>query len=1254
MKKFFAVILLFVLFTLTAAELFSNTDLKQSTSVYKNQKVFCQRMNFFYQGGLSPKHWAISAAAGNGGAVTYQPGEIRFSTGSRMMILQQHNIRVPRRAMGNGKLRLTVTASGKGTIGFCLYAYGAKNKYLKTVSGKNNTCTIDSEEKKQYCIDLDTSLLPAQTSEAALKLNVTGNIVLSGVSMRKTEEKPVQLVRFKNLSAEEKLAAIMQTDDLDLLHIALFDSNNDVRNRASCKLSSWGTKAFPVIGKISDMIVNDPFEPVRVHASLALCNMGRDAYPVIKKLLFTAPRRAALTVATTLRGLKNGVPQELREAVDWANPPVALSNGSMLPDGGFEGGEGRELIGWKVEFKDGATGSYCIDNTVSRDGTQSLKITKTNGKGYIRLISTQPVTVPAVAKPSTSKYWVYRFFFKASDASYNTLLTPRLISRNGTMYNDDSSINRGHGIASQTRLRNTPDHAWSRRAIFFKQRSDERELHPAIIMYGNPATVWIDDVSFPAENYRVHEAAPTAPQCQYTAKEVEKIIGARKAVSARVQKEDNGRLSLVLNGEKVAPVLYMNRRPSSADYNEMHRAGGIKLQVANIYFGGNTRYRPFRKPWNGSLDSVDEFIKDLDSAVAAAPHSTFILGIGISFPPDFTEKYPDEAWINEKGERAYGSDIHMRGFGNKMPSNYSWWWPSQYSEKGREMSGKLLRAVLEKIRKRPYSKLIAGVFVHGGHDGQFQIHRPDYSKPALAAWRKFLAERYGSDEALSEAWKKDVTIAEAPMPPFAPEGTKGRTILDPEIHRMYIDNREFREAQIWKNSEYYAKIFKEVFGSDKLALTWCMGGGWQKNFNTLCSSCYDGFVPQPNYSSRLGGYTGGINMAANTYLRHGKFVIAELDTRNWMRCIYNEVADMWVGVPRSRHDFRNQVMKDAGRQIALGHGYWYFDIGSNEYRHPEAMKVIRKLREVSDQVAAKSAENKFTPDVALVFHQQSVFHDVKFLYHSGSFASVAVDQMLFGLKQSGVPAASYFFEDMIKHDDWKKHKIFVFLNANVMSDAERKFINENLKKNGNTLVWIYTSGISNGKKFSPEFSEELTGMKLSYSAVPRNYQVNRSDSADPLNRNLPSNMGCADVYRRYFDLSDANAKSSYLMPCFNITDKDAAVLGRFNDGTAALAVKRFDNWQSVFCAAPGGLDAELFNNIASDRGAYTVSAPGLYSEVNDFFMSIHCCKSGKYNINLPRKVKQVRNAWNNQILGQNCSMITLDLQAWQSLWLILE
>ena len=157
---------------------------------------------------------------------------------------------------------------------------------------------------------------------------------------------------------------------------------------------------------------------------------------------------------------------------------------------------------------------------------------------------------------------------------------------------------------------------------------------------------------------------------------------------------------------------------------------------------------------------------------------------------------------------------------------------------------------------------------------------------------------------------------------------------------------------------------------------------------------------------------------------------------------------MWVGVPRNKHDFRNQVMKDAGRQVALGHGYcFFFDIGSNEYRHPEAMKIISKLRRISDRVAAESANNRFIP---------------------------------------------------------------------------------------------------------------------------------------------------------------------------------------------------------------GGLDAGLLNNIAAASGVYTVSSLGLYSEVNDFFMRLHGCRSGKYTIRLPRKVKCVRDAWSGRVIGRNCSETVLDIIAGKSVWLLLE
>ena len=76
---------------------------------------------------------------------------------------------------------------------------------------------------------------------------------------------------------------------------------------------------------------------------------------------------------------------------------------------------------------------------------------------------------------------------------------------------------------------------------------------------------------------------------------------------------------------------------------------------------------------------------------------------------------------------------------------------------------------------------------------------------------------------------------------------------------------------------------------------------------------------------------------------------------------------------------------------------------------------------------------------------------------------------------------------------------------------------------------------------------------------------------------------------------------------------------------SVLAVKRFDSWTSVLCASPGGLDTELFYNIAKAIGIY-VLRDHVYGEVNDFFVSLHGCKSKKYTISLQRKVKIVRNA----------------------------
>lgn len=1245
-------ICLFGCSVIQAKEVFFNPEFRESVRLDSSLRKHFEKNRICFSGQTFPRFWTVALYKGGGGKVSFssETGLLSVKTEGEGLRIQSRNYRIMRRQISDSDCKLMIDASGKGSVVFGFFCYDAKGKYLRTVKAAQ-TLVFDGG-KQRKCLIMPSSQIPLSIDNTAVLLIVHGELDISRISCQTVQPAPPVLPpEFKLLSDGEKISRILQSSDYELPLAALADPSPTVRNRACYKLGDLGSKALPAREYLAETLLNDSSEPVRVHAARALCCMGSAAYNTIRRILLGGNHRARLTLGTSIRAMKNGVPTELEDAVEWASPPVALTNASLLPDGDFEGAEGKKLIGWTVEFKDGATGSYEIDPNVCYRGEQSLKITKDNGKGYIILRSKMPVTIPAADKKILSPL-TFRFFFRTVNASYNTLLLPRFITAQGDMLNDDPSLNRGWGIESQSRIRNTPSHAWSRRCIMFKPKKRDYELYPAIIIYGNPLTVWIDNVQFPATPFKVHEAGPSVIQSVYTLEDAEKIISGRPCATAAVVREKNRKLSLLLNGTKISPVLYKADN-YGGDCNYMYRHGGVKLHLANIRLDERLNYPPFGTPWNGKEINWDMIFSGVENAIRRAPDATFILGVSVMLPRNFVDKNPEEAWIDAKGQKGYGNNVHLRGFG-KLPDSSYFYWPSQYSDKAWSLAEDTVRNIFRELKKKPYSKAIAGVFIAGGHDGQFMIHRDDYSKPALAAWRRYLRDLYGKDDCLAKAWNRPgVRIETAEIPVIDAKELHGRILFDPAKYRNYIDYREFREARIWQNSARFARIFKEEFGKDKIAMTYCMGGGWMKNFAEFFKTDYDAFVPQPSYCNRLPGLSGGLNMVADSFLRHGKLVIAELDTRNWMRCIYNEVQDMWIGVPYSKRQFQTQVMKDAGRQIANGHGYWYYDIGSNSYRHPEAVKVIGKVREVSDIVAQRNDKDSFVPDVALVYHQKSIFYDIPFSHFRGNWASHLLDVMAYGLRRSGVPMAAYFLDDLIAGDNYRKHKIFIFMNAHMLQASERDFIERNLKKNGNVIVWIHSTGMLTEHAFRPELTEKLTNFHLVYNDKPRNYEVRKSEFNDSLSRGLPLNMGVADTQRRYYDLRNSQY-SRFFIPCFEIDDKDALILGRFNDGKAALGVKRFRDWTSVFCAAPGGLDAELLHNLAKEAGCYTVTRPGVLCEVNSSFLSLHSCVSGVYSIQLPGKARFVRNAMTGEIIAKDTDCLKLELPAWKSIWLLLE
>ena len=90
----------------------------------------------------------------------------------------------------------------------------------------------------------------------------------------------------------------------------------------------------------------------------------------------------------------------------------------------------------------------------------------------------------------------------------------------------------------------------------------------------------------------------------------------------------------------------------------------------------------------------------------------------------------------------------------------------------------------------------------------------------------------------------------------------------------------------------------------------------------------------------------------------------------------------------------------------------------------------------------------------------------------------------------------------------------------------------------------------------------------------------------------------------------------------------------------------------MLCAAPGGVDYHLLNNVAREAGAYVACSPGLLCEVNGVCMSLHSCHSGKYEVRLPRKVAVVRDAFSGEVIARKTDVIELDMPAWNGKWLL--
>lgn len=906
-------------------------------------------------------------------------------------------------------------------------------------------------------------------------------------------------------------------------------------------------------------------------------------------------------------------------------------NVNLLPNPGFEG-EGD----WETVTRRGGEGSGAIVSGPSCTGSRSMKLTKTNAVGSV-ILRSQPVTLQANVK------YVCRFRFHTEDASLANLLLLRISTAKDAVlgYN---SIDRSAGWMSQSLLINSPADKWEKRVVHY-QTDQPREVYVNVVLYGNPCTVLLDDFELIPVDSKI-SPIKTEFQNATTVEELPAILEARPEATGQVVVRD-GRSGLLINGQPTPPVLYKAEPYHvEGDYKRFSEAG-LDLATVSVRLG-NIKGDP--GVWLGK-DKYDFSVAEnkLQKALLRNPQALIVLDIWFYPYPEWGEENPTECWTNDKGQRGYGTWGNLVGFTDdlsKLPpgSMAPWWYPSYNSRKWREDASAAGAALIEHLRQTPYGKTIAGYFISGGHDGQFQVFGSfDYSEGTRESFAAWLREKYGTIEKLRAVWGEaaPASLEAAVVPPPLPllTGAEGApAYLSPG---PALDYRDFASAKAWGLRDVFSATVKAAAG--KPVFTIAYGNPPQYDFSPLLSlKSLDASAAMSYYPYRNAGYALGFKPPAGLPL-HNKLFFQEIDTRSWAGTIYaDEVYQMWIGAGQTPAEWQAINRKLAGISLAGQTGFWYYDM-NHFFDAPEIMAEIGKTYAEAERLRSKPAF-PFRPEVCVV----QAGGQGKFLSSDASALNYSHFYQLMALEQSGVPYDLHYLTDVLSTPRLQQYKVYVFYQTRYLTQAQRQLIRQKLQCDGKTLIFMHDDGYLSEQGKSVAAQSEIVGMQV---RTEERFARQTPLLVDAAHRPF---IGLTEVLLQIMVEEGQTSNSARTQP-FWIEDRAATPLAKYaEDGRVAAAVKKHQGWTAAYIAAPNSLSGELLNSLAQQAGAYVCGPAGQSVAMSGDFLSLHGLRSGDYVLKLPSGVKRVTYADTGNELRVTRGTCRVPVVAQKTYWLRFE
>ncbi|MHC4400686.1 MAG: beta-galactosidase [Planctomycetota bacterium] len=472
---------------------------------------------------------------------------------------------------------------------------------------------------------------------------------------------------------------------------------------------------------------------------------------------------------------------------------------------------------------------------------------------------------------------------------------------------------------------------------------------------------------------------------------------------------------------------------------------------------------PMPWPREGEARDFSGVRRAFDATLAADPEALLLPRFGTSAPGWWQKAHPDEC-LRFDDEKTQG----------ECPASTLW----------RRECLKHLRALV-RFCEEHYGDRMLGYHPCGQHTGEWFYQRSweprlsGFSPAMTAGFRRWLAEKYPTDDALRAAWHDpSVSLESASLPTagqrrFASHGV----FRDPQRERRVIDFYEYKQLAMEAPLEAMARAIKEETGGKKIVVLFY--GYFFDMCGIPCGPQVSGHLAMErmlrcphvdvlcspiSYFDRQCGGAGLFMTAVDSVRAAGKLWLNEDDTRTYLtpeNAGYGRVASPQESFWVHRRNYGHVLP----RRMAA----WYMDLGGTGWLNGQDLwDHIGPLKQHYDDALAEPPT--FEPEVAVIVDERSP-------------AAVACNSTIMRpqcyllrnrLYRMGAPIRMHYLGDLLA-GKVPPSKVIVFLNPFHLDRSARAGVAKATE--GKTAVFFYGSGFL-GDRADDALLGDLVGMPV--------------------------------------------------------------------------------------------------------------------------------------------------------------------------------